>query len=122
MGTASRVIRYTLTIPSGQTNSNVAVGWMTYGGSAGLSIHSPAGLAETVNIQVSPLIDAVSETDPRLTWSNWFDGSPLTQQTVPPAGDAASYVTLVTNGAIRLQASGAVGGTRIFYLTFQATF
>jgi len=122
MGTASRVIRFTLTIPSGQTSSNAAIGWMTYGGSSGVSIHSPAVLPETVNIQVSPLIDAKSSTDSRLTWNNWFDGAPLAQQIVPAAGTTASYVTLVTVGAIRLTATAAVAADRVFYFTFQATF
>jgi hypothetical protein len=124
MGTTSRVIAAIITIEAGETVSkNVAWAWKSYGGSAGLSIASPAGLAETVNIEVST--SESNDTDAEnaaAVWFNWFNGSPAEQQTVPLAGNCMPYTELVLTRGIRLVAEEAVAADRVFTILAQATY
>jgi hypothetical protein len=124
MGTTSRVIALPITILSGQTvSSNSAWAWKSYGGSAGLSISSPAVLAETVNIEVSYSESKDDATEnAAAVWTKWFDGSPAAQITTPAAGNTSPYTELVLVRGIRLVATSAVAANRTFYLMFQATF
>jgi hypothetical protein len=118
MGTASRPIRFPVTIASGATTSNIVTGWDIYGSSAGMWIFSPSGLAETVNMQVAHKDNATSTDD----WYPYFDGGPPSvQQTTPLAGNAQPYVLLVCVAAIKLVATTTVAADRVFYITFAAT-
>lgn len=109
----SRVNRVAVTIPNGTTTSNVLQAWNTYGGSAGIIIYSPATLPETVRIQVSPN---------NVDWFDLQDGSPLADVTVPSGGKAIFYDRLVLSAAFRLVAGANVGGTRTFFVSFQAIY
>lgn len=83
-----------------------------------MSICSPVGLAETVNIQVSNDEQATAAS----SWFPWFDGGPpAVQQTVPAAGNAQPYPLLVLNESIRLVATTPAAADRVFWLQFQAT-
>ena len=110
----SRVTTFTLTIPAGQTTSNVARAWETYGNSAGLIIQSPATLPETVTIQVS--------NDNGASWGAFQDGSPLADVTTPAAGKAAVYDRLAIAQQFRLVAGAAAGGNRVFSISFASLY
>lgn len=107
----SRVQSTTLTIASGQTNSNTLLAWQTYGGSAGIMLYSPSGLSESVKIQVSP--------DNGTTWFDLQDGDPLGNVSVPAAGTAQYHERLVLASAIRLVSAAGVAANRVFYVSFQ---
>lgn len=109
----SRVQRIALTIPVGQTTSLPLLAWQSYGSSAGIIIHSPSTLPETVFIEVSP--DGIN-------WNRLQDGSPLADVTVPSAGKSIYYDRLVLSFAVRLAASAAVGGNRTFNFTYQEVY
>ena len=109
----SRVNRVAATIQSGQTTSNVLLAWQTYGSAAGIIIHSPSTLPETVFIEVSP--DGIN-------WNRLQDGSPLADVTVPSAGKSIYYDRLVLSFAVRLASSAAVAGNRTFNFTYQEVY
>lgn len=110
----SRVQKVDITILSGQTNSNTLLAWQSYGTSAGIIIHSPSGLVESVRIQVSP--------DNGTTWFDLQDGSPAANVTVPAAGAAQYHERLVLATAIRFVAGAAVAANRVFNLSYQAIY
>ncbi len=110
---AARVNRATLTIANGGTTSNVLNAWNSYGSSAGMIIYSPATRPETVNFEVS---------SDGITWHDLQDGDPLADVTVPAAGKALYYDRLVIAGQIRLVATSAVGGERVFKVSFQEVY
>lgn len=110
---SSRVQRVLLTIPSGQTTSNSILAWQTYGSAAGIMIHSPSTLPETVNIEVTPN---------GTVWNDLQDGSPLADITVPAAGKSTYYDRLVLAFGLRLVATAAVGADRQFWITYQEIY
>lgn len=116
MGTASANIRFKLTIPSGQTESKVAIGRFTYGSSSGIGIQSPTTLPEAVNIYVT------SDPTGKTGFQPWVAGSPAVAIGVPPAGQSSNYVELVIWGAFKLVTGAGVGAARDFYVTSQGTF
>lgn len=113
MMSTSRVQRVALTIPAGQTTSNPLLAWQSYGSSAGIMIHSPASLPETVRIQVSPN---------GVNWNDLQDGSPLADVQVPAATKSLYYDRLVLAFAIRFVAAAAVGADRVFNITYQEIY
>ncbi len=114
----SRVHRVAVTIPSGQTVSNVVEAWNSYGGAAGIVMYSPATLPETVNVQVSPGFN----TGDTPYWAVLQDGSTPADVTVPAAGKALFFDRLVLTGAFRLVATSAVGGNRVFFVSFMSIY
>jgi len=110
----SRVQRVTLTIASGQTTSNSILSWQTYGSASGIMIHSPATLPETITLQVSP--------DNGTTWNDLQLGVPLANVLVPGPAKATYYNGIVLGTAIRLVAGAAVGGNRVFTITYQEIY
>lgn len=109
----SRVNNVSTTITSGTDTSPVLNAWNTYGGSSGIIIHSPSGLSETVNIEVSP--DGIN-------WFTLVNESTLVDEVVPAAGKARFYERLVIAKAFRFKSTTNVGADRIFQITFQAIY
>lgn len=110
----SRVLNVRLTIATGTTASNTLLAWNTYGNSAGCIIQSPVTLPETVNIQISG--------DGGTTWTNYQEGSPLADLTVPAAGKSAPFDRLVMATAVRLLATANVAADRIFNFNFVSLY
>jgi len=117
-GTSSRVITLPITILSGQTTSEAAWAWKSYGGSAGLAITSPAALTGTVKIQVTQQDEPDSAS---AVWTDWYNGSPAVQINVPAVGTTVPFVELVLNRGIRFVSTLAEGANRTFILSMQAT-
>lgn len=98
-----------LTIPNGQTTSNV-LGVESLSDARAITLYGPAGLVETVSIQVSP--DGV----------NWFtlnDGAADIK--TPAATKAMSYYLNALGGAlfIRLVSTVAVAAPRTYLVSKQ---
>ncbi len=112
----SRVSSFRLTIPSGESESNFAIGPYVYSDAAGLMIHSPDGLLETVKIEVSGEIPSQTALASSITW-NEYQVEAGTDVTVPAAGKSAPYAELVLAGSLRLKSSTNVAADRVFIVT-----
>jgi hypothetical protein len=104
-----------ITIPSGDTVSNIVRAKEVYGDAVGIMLYAPAVLTETCVIEVTHDREATTLS----TFVTLQDGSPLTDVAPPTAGKAIPYFNLATAAAFRIKAGSAVGADRTFKMTKQ---